>query len=153
MLQPITRGIIMHRQWVNRLMLNLVLVAEREGLLEPSEVGEVGEEPTTGVRYRRKNRAPGTGSPYAMSKGGAERDVYSVLTPEAIHKHGVGNDVMLSNMTPQAKAQMIQVMALAIGQKILSRGRPGTNWASSTTPIWRTCGSSTKPTCSKTRRC
>jgi hypothetical protein len=127
-LQPITRGVITHRQWQNRLMLQLVLVADRLKLLDPQEVADVGEEPTTGIRYRRKNRAAGVGSPYSYTRrgeraasGDAGRDVYSVLTPDAVRKHGVQSEVLLSNLTPQDIAQMMQVVAMAIGQKILSR--------------------------------
>jgi hypothetical protein len=119
--QPITRGIITHRQWQHRLWLQLVLVGDRLKLLEPNEVGEVGEEPTTGIRYRRQNRAPGATSPYAYSRGRAATSVYSVLTPKSISLHGVQSEVMLSNLTPQDMAQIGQVVTLLIGQKVISR--------------------------------
>lgn len=120
-LQPITRGIITHRQWQHRLWLQLVLVADRLKLLEPNEIADVGAEPAAGIRYRRPNRAPGASSTYAYSRGKTASNVYSVLTPDDVRTHGVQSEVLLSNMTPQDIAQIMQVMALAIGQKLLSR--------------------------------
>ena len=121
-LQPITRGVTTHRKLQHKLALMLLLVAEKQGLLDPETKGEPDEEPTSGVRYRTRRPASGAGASYG-APGKKQGQVYSVLTAESIHLHGLANDIHLSNMTPQDMTQMAQTAALLIGQKIISRWR------------------------------
>jgi hypothetical protein len=121
-LQPISKGLIQHRQCQHKLALLHLLVAERDGILAPDQRAEPDEAPRQGVRYRRRNRQAGYGSLYGRTQG-MQRDIYSVLEPESVHAHGVVNEVFLSNLTPQDLAQMAQTAALLIGQKIVSRRR------------------------------
>lgn len=118
-LQPATKAIITHRQAQHRLLLMLVLVAERDGLLQTDAMAEPGE-PQTGVLYRRPDRGAGYNRRQPTY-------IYSVLTPESIHMHGLANEVVLDNMTPQDRAQLAQVVSMLIAQKVISR-RTGWEW-------------------------
>lgn len=115
--QPITRAIITHREWQHRLALMLVLVAEREGLLDGVSDEE---EPVKGLAYRAPNREPGH---MQRDTYGNKRPshIYTVLTPDDIHMHGVESEVVLSNMTPQDRMQAIQASSMAISAKLFSR--------------------------------
>lgn len=115
-LQPLTRALITHRQWQHRLWLNLILVAERDGLLEPDLAVAPDEAPVDmGVPYRAANRAPGAGAYGSQGSG----YVYSVLTPDDIHLHGTENDVILTSMTPQDYAQNGQVAGMLVEMGVL----------------------------------
>jgi hypothetical protein len=115
-LQPLTRAIVTQREWENRLFLQLLLVAERDKLLDPRTVSQVGEAPQQGLVYRRPNRSPGARAVASQ----APKTVYAVLAPESIHLHGTDNEVILANMTPQDYAQMGQVAATLAHSGILS---------------------------------
>jgi len=118
--QPMTKGIITHRQWQHRLWLQLILVAERDALLEPDVAASEGDEMQMGMLFRRPNRAPGAGAYVAGGTGPAQPQyVYSVLTPEAIHLHGVETEVRLSNMTPQDLAQNGQIAGMLTEMGVL----------------------------------
>jgi hypothetical protein len=95
----------------------LVLVAEREGLLD-GVTDE--EEPTKGLAYRAPNREPGH---MQRDHYGNKRPshIYTVLTPDDIHMHGIENEVVLSNMTPQDRMQAIQAASMAVQTKLFSR--------------------------------
>jgi hypothetical protein len=115
-LQPLTRALITHRVWQHKLWLNLILVAERDGLLEPDLAVQPDMEPAAmGVPYRAPNRTPGAEAYGSQGSG----YVYSVLTPEDIHLHGVENDVMLTNMTPQDYAQNGQVAGMLVEMGVI----------------------------------
>jgi hypothetical protein len=117
---PLTNGVILHRQWRNRLALNLVLV-QKEGGLEKTAVqsdqDEEGQRPRPGTLYRRPNRAPGARSKIRPSGG---RFVYAVLEAKSVELAGVENEVELHRMTPQDTLQMLQAAAIALDRKLLS---------------------------------
>jgi hypothetical protein len=102
---PFADCIIKHRQKRNSLAMAMVLVAERQGILEPEVSGENPEAmPEPGIVYRRPNREA-----YPRRAGRRQAEyVYSVLKPDDVRLHGLENEVQLRRMTPSD--------LLAIGQ-------------------------------------
>jgi hypothetical protein len=117
---PLTNGVILHRQWRNRLALNLVLVQREGGLEKPAVQSDQDDErqrPRPGTLYRRPNRSPGARSKIRPAGG---RFVYDVLEAKSVELAGVENEVELHRMTPQDTLQMLQAAAIALDRKLLS---------------------------------
>jgi hypothetical protein len=113
-LQPMSKGIIAHREWQHRLWLQLILVAEREFLLDPM-AGRDGDTATMGIAYTAPNRAPG-----ATAYGsGAPRRTVQLLSPAAIHINGVESEVKLSHLTPQDIARNGQTAGMLVEMGVL----------------------------------
>ena len=113
-LQPMSKGIIAHREWQHRLWLQLILVAEREFLLNPV-AGRDGDTATAGIAYTAPNREPG-----AMAFGSqAPRQTVQLLNPDAIHINGVESEVKLSHLTPQDIARNGQTAGMLVEMGVL----------------------------------
>jgi hypothetical protein len=123
-LQPMTKGLQAHREWTNRHLLLMTLVAERDGLLQPDTYAVEGQEEAgrAGVPLRVPNREPGADA-YPVRGTGAARYVWSVLDPEDVHVHGIEVEAIVSNMTPQDIAQMGQVASMLTQAGVMSEKR------------------------------
>jgi hypothetical protein len=123
-LQPMTKGLQAHREWTNRHLLLLCLVAERDGLLAPDTYSEEGAEETgrAGVPLRVPNREAGADA-YPVRGNGAAKYMWSVLDPEDVHVHGIEVEAVISNMTPQDIAQMGQVASMLTQAGVMSEKR------------------------------
>jgi hypothetical protein len=123
-LQPMTKGLQAHREWTNRHLLLMCLVAERDGLLQPDTYAEEGNEEAgrAGVPLRVPNREAGVDA-YPVRGQGAQRFLWSVLDPEDVHVHGIEVEAIISNMTPQDIAQMGQVASMLTQAGVMSEKR------------------------------
>lgn len=128
---PVSHCIVTHRQWRNRLVLNLVLAAEKNDLLatvadEEADDGLEGT-PIKGLLYRAPDREPGALD--AVSRYGQRQAwVYCALTPEEIRLNGVDNAVLLRRMTPQDRMQGVQAASMAAQSQIVSRRWSREEW-------------------------
>jgi hypothetical protein len=123
-LQPMTKGLQAHREWTNRHLLLMCLVAERDGLLAPDTYAEEGNEQAgrAGVPLRVPNREAGADA-YPVRGNGAAKYLWSVLDPEDVHVHGIEVEAIVSNMTPQDIAQMGQVASMLTQAGVMSEKR------------------------------
>jgi hypothetical protein len=115
---PVTDAIIQHRQWQNRLALNLVLVADDAKLLEADLTDSSEGEAKMGIGYEKRKR----GQSYVKDEAGritkSRPSTIGVLTPDDVRKHGTKNKVRLRRMTPQDTFMAIQAGAMAVRENL-----------------------------------